>query len=106
MEVFKISENSLIYFVDNIPFVGNFELGSVIAFNHKGYDFFKKVLKKDTISFDEFSQEEKNWFSALMECEILKNLKSSSTHIPNNEIDAIYLHFTNNCNISLLNKTD
>ncbi len=99
MEVFKISENSLIYFVDDIPFIGNFELGSVIAFNEEGYNFLKRILKKDTISFDEFTQEEKNWFSTLLECEILKSLNSSSTLITNNEIDAIYLHFTNNCNI-------
>lgn len=42
MEVFKISENSLIYFVDDIPFIGNFELGSVIAFNEEGYNFLKE----------------------------------------------------------------
>lgn len=35
----------------------------------------------------------------MLECEILKSLNSSSTLITNNEIDAIYLHFTNNCNI-------
>lgn len=54
MEVFKILENLFIYFVDDIFFIGNFELGSVIVFNEEGYNFLKRILKKDIISFDEF----------------------------------------------------
>lgn len=99
MEVFKILENLFIYFVDDIFFIGNFELGSVIVFNEEGYNFLKRILKKDIISFDEFIQEEKNWFFILLECEIFKSFNSSLIFIINNEIDVIYLYFINNCNI-------
>jgi len=99
VEVFKVSENSLIYFIDDIPFIGNFEEGSVIAFDEEGYAFLKKLFKNNKIHLQEISDIEATWYNNLKECNIIEGIGSNSTHIINNEIEAIYLHFTDNCNI-------
>lgn len=95
---YKINKDVIMFAIDEIPFIGNYRTGSIIALNEKELSFVKSILAGKLNNEDELDDKKKEWLSILKECDIICDIKESIC-MNDIEIESIYLHYTNKCNL-------
>ncbi len=90
----KFSENAVLFDIEGVPVIGNFDNGSIIGLTSEGLEFCRKV-RSDGVSEDEISVSQKELFDALKAAHFFEDGQSAKEE----HTMSAYLHLTQRCNL-------